>query len=171
MSDTKSKDKIVEEFCDRLLEGNYVAAICRQPDMPDKKTLWRWCKADPELAARIDEAAEAGYYHRAELVVVAAKNAADPLKGRLAFDAERWLLGKVSRRFADKPVLIDARSVIADGDAFAAISETLERAAAAIASGGAATLPVALPGPPGPSDTAGGMAAVDATGGQGMGED
>ena len=151
----KPREQIIEEFCQRLVKGSYVAAICRQADMPDKVTIWRWCKADPALAARIEEAAQEGYNQRAERVVAAAKSAKDPVKGRLAFDAERWLLGKISNRFADKPVVIDARTLVAGGDAFAPIAEALDRAAAALAGSGHATRLVDASGPARPVDPAG----------------
>jgi hypothetical protein len=42
---------------------------------------------------------------RAERAVIAAKTAEDAQKGRLAFDAERWFLGKVSKALGDKTVI------------------------------------------------------------------
>lgn len=95
-------DEVIEEMIARLEKGDDMAAICTDPHMPDVSTFWRWSKADDELANRIVRAREIGYYFRADLAVKAAKEAEDAAKGRLAFDAERWRLGKLSNAFADK---------------------------------------------------------------------
>lgn len=59
--------------------------------------------ADQEFRSRIARAREIGYAARAEQAVIAAKAADDAAKGRLAFDAERWLLSKLDpRRYGDK---------------------------------------------------------------------
>lgn len=56
-----------------------------------------------EFRTNIARAREAGYLARAEKAVVDAKTAKDPQAGRLAFDADRWLLGKLNpARFGDK---------------------------------------------------------------------
>ena len=97
-------DDVIEDLIAKLEEGDDMAAICADKRMPSVSTIWRWSKADDELAKRIVRAREVGYYMRADKAVQAAKDAEDPAKGRLAFDAERWRLSKLSRAFADKVV-------------------------------------------------------------------
>lgn len=59
--------------------------------------------ADEGFRSRIARAREIGYAARAEKAVIEAKSAEDAAKGRLAFDAERWLLSKLDpRRYGDK---------------------------------------------------------------------
>ena len=59
--------------------------------------------ADETFRSRIARAREIGYSARAEQAVLAAKTADDAAKGRLAFDAERWLLSKLDpRRYGDR---------------------------------------------------------------------
>lgn len=97
-------DDVIEELLAALREGKSMREICRDKRMPDRETVSRWAKGDDELAASIVRAREAGYYARAEQAVEDAKNATDAARGRLAFDAERWHLSKLSRAFADKVV-------------------------------------------------------------------
>lgn len=101
ISDDFADDQI-EELIHRLEEGEDMASICSDPRMPSVSTFWRWSKADDDLAKRIVCAREIGYYIRADKAVADAKAAKDGATGRLAFDAERWRLSKLSNAFADK---------------------------------------------------------------------
>jgi hypothetical protein len=103
ISDDFAED-VIEELVERLEQGDDMAAICSDPRMPSVSTFWRWSQADDELGKRIVRAREVGYYIRADKAVAEAKAAKDGATGRLAFDAERWRLSKLSRAFADKIV-------------------------------------------------------------------
>lgn len=148
-------EEIIERICEHLEEGKSLVLICREEGMPTRRTVQRWARGDSELATRIREARELGYHYRAEVAVAAAKNASDPQAGRLAFDAERWYLGKLSNAFAERP-LVEATVNVAGDDALAALQGVLDRAAAAIASSGRSTHQVALPSPSGPDNPTGG---------------
>jgi hypothetical protein len=93
--------EIVEELLEQLRDGRSMRDICSDPRMPDRETVRRWCDEDADLNAAITHAREIGWYDRAERAVVEAKQAPDPVRGRLGFDAERWFLGKVSKIFSD----------------------------------------------------------------------
>ena len=97
-------EDVIVELLASLREGRSMREICKDPRMPDRETVSRWAKGDDELAANIVRAREAGYYARAEQAVEDAKSAKDASLGRLAFDAERWHLSKLSKAFADKVV-------------------------------------------------------------------
>lgn len=97
-------EDVIEELLSALREGKSMREICRDKRMPDRETVSRWAKGDDELAANIVRAREAGYHARAEQAVEGAKLAKDAALGRLAFDAERWHLSKLSKAFADKVV-------------------------------------------------------------------
>lgn len=56
---------------------------------------------DDEFTGQITRAREIGYQVRADRAIADAKSAEDAAKGRLAFDAERWYLGKLSNAFSD----------------------------------------------------------------------
>jgi len=97
-------EDVIEELLQALQDGKSMRQICRDKRMPDAATVWRWSKGDDDLASAIVRAREIGYYTRAEKAVEDAKSAKDPSLGRLAFDAERWHLSKLSRAFAEKVV-------------------------------------------------------------------
>lgn len=95
------KEATREELCERLADGESLVAICRDTKMPSVRSVQTWMNDDEDFAAQIMRAREAGYLIRGERAVEAAKTADDAVKGRLAFDAERWYLGKLSNAFSD----------------------------------------------------------------------
>jgi len=96
------EDDIVEELLEKLEGGESLLSACKDKRMPSKHTVRQWAKDDPVFSSRLLRAREDGYHYRAEKAVEAAQTATDAAKGRLAFDAERWHLGKLSNAFADK---------------------------------------------------------------------
>ena len=107
--DSRFPLEIVEELLEALRDGRSMREICADERMPSRETVRQWAEADDDLALAITRAREVGFFDRAERAVEDAKNAKDPQKGRLAFDAERWFLGKVSKGFADKTVIAGDR--------------------------------------------------------------
>jgi len=91
-----------EQIIEKLAEGESLSAICRLDGMPAWSTIHRWMDEDQAFAGQITRAREIGYLARAEKAVEDAKRAEDAAKGRLALDAERWFLGKLSNAFSDK---------------------------------------------------------------------
>jgi hypothetical protein len=68
-----------------------------------RATIDRHENACEDFASRIARARRIGYDARAEKAVADAKAAEDAAKGRLAFDAERWILSKIDpARYGDK---------------------------------------------------------------------
>lgn len=49
--------EIIDELCERLSNGEPMAAICREEGMPSHVTVWNWMndKTDPERAAFVSE--------------------------------------------------------------------------------------------------------------------
>lgn len=94
-----------ERIIELLSDGQSLSAICDRDDMPCWRTVHNWMEADSEFAAQIRRAREVGYAIRAERAVADAKTAKDAALGRLALDAERWYLGKLSNAFSDKQKL------------------------------------------------------------------
>lgn len=84
-----------------LTDGKSLSAICREDGMPSRETVRLWQKDDKEFDLAVTHAREAGFEKRADDAITAARIAADAAKGRLAFDAERWYLGKLSNAFSD----------------------------------------------------------------------
>lgn len=163
-------DEIIDRICEQLEEGRSLILICREEGMPHRRTVERWANGDSELASRLREARELGYHHRAYAAVEAAKNAKDPQAGRLAFDAERWYLGKLSNAFRDKP-LIEGTVNVGDPAAFEAFARALEETRRARASSASSTLEVDGNGKARPVDAGRELAGVARLGGPGLGQD
>jgi hypothetical protein len=96
------KEAVRESLLERLANGEGLVKICEADTMPNRSTVQRWQDADAEFDAAVTRAREIGMHVRAEKAVEEAKSAKDASLGRLAFDAERWYVGKLSNAFADK---------------------------------------------------------------------
>lgn len=150
---------IIDRICELLEEGKSMREICAIDGLPSRTTVHAWLRGDDELSARIQHSREIGFHALAEegmrmAFAPAEANPTDPQAARLAFDAVRWQLGKLSLAFRDKP-LIEGTVNVAGDDAFAAIQGVLDRLAAGISSSRDSTQQVALPSPPGSDHPAG----------------
>jgi hypothetical protein len=106
--DTPAVRSIILE---RLADGESLRAICEDlaPDGPKESTVRFWVVDDRDgFAAQYARARDVGYDCRAEQAVNDAANADDAPLGRLAFDAERWYLGKMKTQYSDKVALTGA---------------------------------------------------------------
>lgn len=95
------KEATAEELCERLAIGRSLVSVCRDEGMPSVRSVQVWMNDDEDFAAQVMRAREAGYLIRGDNAVEEAKAAPDAALGRLAFDAERWYLGKLSNAFSD----------------------------------------------------------------------
>lgn len=98
---TLNTPEMIEAICERLAEGESLVAICADDAMPSVRAVQNWQHADAAIDAQITRAREVGLYVRAERAVQDAKAAPDAALGRLAFDADRWFIGKLSNAFSD----------------------------------------------------------------------
>lgn len=99
--DGSLKGAVREDLLEQLADGMSLVEICKSSEMPDRRTVQRWQDDDKDFDAAVTRAREAGMFVRAEKAVEAAKAAEDASLGRLAFDAERWYVGKLSNAFSD----------------------------------------------------------------------
>jgi hypothetical protein len=94
-------DKARERILALLMEGRSLSSICREDGMPSARTVQRWQADDEEFDVAVTHAREEGFHYLAEQARIKAHIAEDAAKGRLAFDADRWYLGKLSNAFSD----------------------------------------------------------------------
>lgn len=99
--DSALRQATEESILERLANGESLVSICKDEGMPARMTVQRWQDADEQFDVAVTRAREAGMFVRAERAVEAAKSAVDASLGRLAFDAERWYVGKLSNAFSD----------------------------------------------------------------------
>ena len=101
----------------RLEEGEALRAICRDPDMPDKVTVWRWIDEDEAFRSQYAQARAKGYDERAERMEENVLAEPDVARARLLFDQQRWYLGKMApKKYGDKT------TIAGDADAPVAVS-------------------------------------------------
>jgi hypothetical protein len=99
--ETPLKATFAVRILELLAEGRSLRRICAASGMPARRTVRAWQDNDPEFAAAVIRAREIGFEERAEAAVEEAKASDNAPLGRLAFDAERWYLGKLSQAFSD----------------------------------------------------------------------
>lgn len=99
----KRSPELAQRILAELAEGHSLRAVCRMDGMPGKTFVLDWLDEDADFAAQYARVRERAWDQRAEEAVENAKNAEDAAKGRLAFDAERWYLGKMApKKYGDK---------------------------------------------------------------------
>jgi len=110
--------KIFNRICDEIANGKSLLAVCRRPDMPNRRTFERWCERDPALKARYDDACRA----REDVIFEEILEIADDTtydttvtdhgeqpnsewisRSRLRVDARKWVLARMNRKkYGDK---------------------------------------------------------------------
>lgn len=103
MPSNRWSPELLDTVIEYMQSGLPLAHIAEIKGMPSVDTMQRWIDAGDEFAVRIAHARDMGWDKRAADAVRDAKTAEDAAKGRLAFDAERWLLAKMKpRTYGDK---------------------------------------------------------------------
>lgn len=117
--------EIGDRICDRLAEGESLRTICRDDDMPERRTVVRWVLKDhgPGFAAQYTQARELGLDEIAEECQEIVDDGSNDWmekrnqdgssgwaingealgRSRLRFDHRRWYLSKLApKRFGDR---------------------------------------------------------------------
>lgn len=131
MAERQYSDAIIEELLQQLEAGKSLSEICRDPRMPNRRTVTRWQRGGDELAERLADAVEIGFHEFAEETLRLVADAEDPMQGRNILASRQWFLAKRSRAYGDKPVVGIAVNVGVD-DTFDALTRVLEGAAGRI---------------------------------------
>jgi len=91
-------EKIGEEICLRLADGESLRTICANPKYPERRTVVAWAVKLPEFGAKYVRARQAQADSYVDLAMQVATNCATPadaIAARLAFDAYKWAAGKL----------------------------------------------------------------------------
>ena len=90
--------KIADEICARLIEGQSLAEICRDKAMPQYRTVFQWLGNDEAFAHDYARAREAQGDADADKIGDIANQVAlgnmDPAAARVAIDAYKWTAGR-----------------------------------------------------------------------------
>lgn len=98
------EDDQVTELLDRISKGEPLIAICRDPRMPGRRTVYDWIEADPEFAAQFHAARARGVHALAEeCLAIADDQKEDPASRRVRIDTRLRLAGKwLPREYGEK---------------------------------------------------------------------
>jgi hypothetical protein len=118
--------EIGTEICERMAEGKGLRQICEAEDMPHRTTVMRWIEGNEGFRDQYARARDAMYDWIAEEIIRISDDASGDYfiedrdgksivvpdharvqRSRLQVDSRKWLLSKLSRRYADKPQMDD----------------------------------------------------------------
>jgi len=108
MSKTKKNPQTVAALLQRISEGRSQASVCRDADMPDWATIWRWTKQDADFAAAFADAKEQrGNLYGEKVAEIAlallAGKLPDSNAARVAMDGLKWSAARMaSKNFGDR---------------------------------------------------------------------
>ena len=96
--------ELADRICQRLSEGEPLARICRDDDMPGYSTVRKWESENPEfLALSLRAKADGTHFMADDSIRIADDPTIDPQRARLMVDTRLRLIGKWnSRAYGDK---------------------------------------------------------------------
>lgn len=93
---TTYTDKAANTICERISQGESVAKICKDSDMPSLRTVWQWKRANPQFSLDYDDAKDACAEHYADKILEIADNTAlSTHDRRIMIDARKWVSGRM----------------------------------------------------------------------------
>ena len=89
--------ELAEAVCERIVLGESVRAIGRDPAMPAASTVWRWLPRHPEFAAMYAHAKAVQMDLMAEEIIAIADSAEGDVRHlRLRIDTRKWLMARLA---------------------------------------------------------------------------
>src|SRR5262249_28299586 len=106
-------DALASKVCDRLADGEALSAICRDPGMPDERSVRRWAQdTDHPFAERYSAAREIGYLKLAdELLALSDDQSIEVNSRRLMVDTRKFLLMKCLPKIFGERIVNNSVSV------------------------------------------------------------
>lgn len=99
-------EELAATICERIAEGERLTDICKEPGMPNRRTVWRWTtekEAFRDELARATEAATHGLVD--ELVAACRTKSADSVEAadkRTLTENYRWLAARLLAVYRDR---------------------------------------------------------------------
>lgn len=96
-------DEIAAKILTRIANGESLRRICRDPDMPDRVTVARWCGEDAAFASKYARARDLQADHMADEMQEVAETCEDVNRGRLIVQTLQWRASKLApKKYGDK---------------------------------------------------------------------
>lgn len=96
--------ELAEKICFRIAEAESMRSVCRDKTMPDKRTLLRWLRDDPDFRTQYMTAKDAmADYWAEDIVDIADENKKDVNRARLRVDTRKWLMARMApKKYGDR---------------------------------------------------------------------
>lgn len=99
--------ELFDIICERMAQGETLRAICREPDMPNITTVWKWKEADEarskQYACAREAQADAQFERIGDIVDKVECGDLEPAQARTMVDALKWTAGKLRPKvYGDK---------------------------------------------------------------------
>jgi hypothetical protein len=103
-------DELAERILDRISNGESLARICSDEDMPSIRTVIRWAVDNQDFGTKHAQAREAQAEVMDDLILQAAAAAGDDAQAsRVQIDAYKWRAAKLApKRYSDRLDLTNA---------------------------------------------------------------
>jgi hypothetical protein len=98
--------EVATAICARVMDGAILADICRDADMPDRCTVYRWFKVNVDFRNMYAHAREARADMIADQVIDIADTEPDANKARVRIDARKWYAAKLNpKRYGNRTMI------------------------------------------------------------------
>lgn len=100
-------EELADKICERIADGESLRAICRDDEMPNKSTVFRWLATNTAFCDQYTHArdAQADSLFDDCLAISDGKDdtpSVDIQERRLRVDTRKWMAGKLKGKYSDK---------------------------------------------------------------------
>lgn len=102
--------ELLEEFCRRVAQGRSVASVCKDDDMPEDRSIWRWLSQDEAFSRDYARAIQSRAMHHADGILDLEerllRGEIPPDVARVALDARKWTASRLLPKvYGDKQIV------------------------------------------------------------------
>jgi len=125
-------DAMADAICARMIEGESLVDICRDPDMPGRQTVYDWEEAHPEFRTRCARAREGLAEYQDHLIaeLIAKCTPESAVADRVKLAGLQWRAAKLApKRYGDRFVVDTAPATLSAEDDETFYAKLVEQAA------------------------------------------
>lgn len=95
--------EVADAICERIAEGESLRSVCRDANMPNKATVFRWLATIPEFSDQYARARSEQAELYADDIVTIADEELDSQRARVRIDARKWVASKLlPKKYGEK---------------------------------------------------------------------
>lgn len=107
---TLKTPELLEEFCRRIAQGRSVANVCKDDDMPEDRSIWRWLSQDEEFSRDYARAIQSRAMHHADeitsIIQEVRQGLLPPDAARVVIDGMKWTASRLLPKvYGDKQIV------------------------------------------------------------------